>query len=48
MVCVTAPAVRVALGEELGLAPGAITTGQLVQAQRELVSAGQGRAGCPG
>eukprot|EP00884_Botryococcus_braunii_P007911 jgi/Botrbrau1/17120/Bobra.0157s0021.2 len=36
MVCQTAPAVRVAIGEELGLAPGAITTGQLVAAQRAL------------
>ena len=44
MVCVTAPSVRVAVGEELGLAPGAITTGQLVQAQRELVRGAAGRA----
>ncbi|EFN55045.1 hypothetical protein CHLNCDRAFT_24040 [Chlorella variabilis] len=36
MVCVTAPAVRVAIGEELGLAPGTITTGQMVAAQRQL------------
>ena len=36
MICVTAPAVRVAIGEEVGLAPGSITTGQMVTAQREL------------
>ncbi len=36
MVVVTAPAVRVAIGEELGLAPGAATTGQMVAAQRAL------------
>lgn len=36
MVCVTAPAVRVAIGEELGLGPGTVTTGQMVQAQRRL------------
>lgn len=34
MVCITAPAVRVAIGEELGLGPGAVTTGQMVEAQR--------------
>lgn len=32
--CITAPAVRVAVGEELGLGPGAVTTGQMVEAQR--------------
>lgn len=36
VVCQTAPAVRVSIGEEFGLAPGAITTGQLVSAQRQL------------
>ncbi|PRW56960.1 ferredoxin [Chlorella sorokiniana] len=36
MVCITAPAVRVAIGEELGLGPGAVTTGQMVEAQRRL------------
>lgn len=36
VVCQTAPAVRVAIGEEFGLAPGTITTGQLVAAQRKL------------
>ncbi|KAL4452172.1 hypothetical protein ABPG75_007834 [Micractinium tetrahymenae] len=36
MVCVTAPAVRVAIGEELGLAAGTVTTGQMVEAQRRL------------
>ena len=36
MICVTAPAVRVAIGEEVGLAPGSITTGQMVTAQRQL------------
>lgn len=36
MVAITAPAVRVALGEELGLSPGSVTTGQMVTAQREL------------
>ena len=35
-VCITAPAVRVALGEELGLGPGAVTTGQMVTAQKQL------------
>lgn len=34
--CVTAPAVRVAIGEELGLAPGSVATGQMVTAQHEL------------
>ena len=29
MVCVTAPAVRVAIGEELGTGPGSVTTGQV-------------------
>lgn len=36
VVCQTAPAVRVTIGEEFGLAPGSITTGQLVSAQRQL------------
>ncbi|PSC71155.1 ferredoxin [Micractinium conductrix] len=36
MVCVTAPAVRVAIGEELGTGPGSVTTGQMVAAQRAL------------
>lgn len=36
VVCQTAPAVRVTIGEEFGLPPGAITTGQLVSAQRQL------------
>jgi hypothetical protein len=42
MVCVTAPAVRVAVGEELGLGPGSVTTGQMVTAQRRL---GEGASG---
>lgn len=36
MVCVTAPSVRVAIGEELGQAPGTVSTGQMVAAQRML------------
>lgn len=36
MVAVTAPAVRVAIGEEVGLAPGTATVGQMVAAQRAL------------
>lgn len=32
----SAPAVRVAIGEEVGLAPGEVTTGQMVAAQRAL------------
>ena len=36
MVCVTAPAVRVAIGEEVGLAPGTASEGQMVSAQRQL------------
>lgn len=31
-----APSIRVAVGEELGLAPGAVTTGQIATAQRML------------
>jgi iron only hydrogenase large subunit-like protein len=30
MVAQTAPAVRVAIGEEAGMAPGSISTGQMV------------------
>ena len=36
MVAVTAPAVRVAIGEEVGLGPGSVNVGQMVAAQREL------------
>lgn len=36
MVIQTAPSVRVSIGEELGLAPGAVETGQMVAAQRAL------------
>jgi len=36
MVAMTAPAVRVAIGEEVGMAPGSITVGQMVAAQRAL------------
>lgn len=36
MVCMTAPAVRVAIGEEVGMAPGSITVGQMAAAQRAL------------
>ena len=36
MVAQTAPAVRVAIGEELGLAPGAVSTGAMVAALRRL------------
>jgi NADH-quinone oxidoreductase subunit G len=36
MVIQTAPSVRVSIGEELGLAPGSVTTGQMVAAQRAL------------
>jgi hypothetical protein len=36
MVVQTAPSVRVAIGEELGLQPGAITTGQLVSGLKAL------------
>jgi iron only hydrogenase large subunit-like protein len=36
MVAQTAPAVRVAIGEELGLAPGTISTGQMVAALKAL------------
>lgn len=36
MVIQTAPSVRVSIGEELGLAPGSVETGQMVAAQRAL------------
>jgi NADH-quinone oxidoreductase subunit G len=36
MVVQTAPAVRVAIGEEAGLAPGSITTGQMVAGLKKL------------
>ncbi len=36
VVCQTAPAVRVSIGEEFGLEPGTISTGQIVAAQRKL------------
>lgn len=36
----TAPAVRVALGEELGMEPGSIVTGKMVAALRNLGSIG--------
>jgi iron only hydrogenase large subunit-like protein len=36
MVVQTAPSVRVAIGEELGMEPGAITTGQLVSGLKAL------------
>lgn len=36
MVAMTAPAVRVAIGEEVGQGPGAVNVGQMVSAQREL------------
>jgi NADP-reducing hydrogenase subunit HndD len=36
MVVATAPSVRVAIGEEVGLGPGGLTTGQLVSSLREL------------
>jgi NADH-quinone oxidoreductase subunit G len=36
MVAQTAPAVRVAIGEEAGLAPGSITTGQMVAGLKRL------------
>jgi hypothetical protein len=36
MVVQTAPAVRVAIGEEMGLAPGAVSTGQLVAGLKAL------------
>ncbi|KAL4447934.1 hypothetical protein ABPG75_005153 [Micractinium tetrahymenae] len=36
MVIQTAPSVRVSIGEELGLAPGTVETGQMVSAQRAL------------
>ena len=36
MVVQTAPSVRVSIGEELGLAPGTVETGQMVAAQRAL------------
>lgn len=36
LVAMTAPAVRVAIGEELGLGPGVVSTGQMVTAQRQL------------
>jgi NADH-quinone oxidoreductase subunit G len=36
MVVQTAPATRVAIGEELGLAPGAVATGQMVAGLRAL------------
>jgi iron only hydrogenase large subunit-like protein len=36
MVAQTAPSVRVAIGEELGMAPGAVSTGQMVAALRRL------------
>ncbi|GAB4819092.1 hypothetical protein N2152v2_006138 [Parachlorella kessleri] len=36
MIIMMAPSIRVAVGEELGLAPGAVTTGQIATAQRML------------
>ncbi len=36
MVAMTAPAVRVAIGEEVGQGPGSVNVGQMVSAQREL------------
>ena len=36
MVAQTAPAVRVAIGEEAGLAPGSVTTGQMVAGLKRL------------
>lgn len=36
MVAMTAPAVRVAIGEEVGLAPGSITIGQMVTGLRDI------------
>lgn len=36
LVAMTAPAVRVAIGEELGLGPGVVSTGQMITAQRQL------------
>lgn len=36
MVAQTAPSVRVAIGEEAGLAPGTITTGQMVAGLKQL------------
>jgi iron only hydrogenase large subunit-like protein len=35
MVVQTAPAVRVAIGEEVGLAPGSIETGQMVAGEED-------------
>ena len=37
MVVQTAPSVRMSIGEELGLTPGTLETGQMVAAQRALV-----------
>jgi len=36
MVAMTAPSVRVAIGEEVGEGPGVVNTGQMISAQREL------------
>jgi NADH-quinone oxidoreductase subunit G len=36
MVAQTAPATRVAIGEELGLAPGSVSTGQMVAGLKAL------------
>jgi iron only hydrogenase large subunit-like protein len=36
MVAQTAPAVRVAIGEEAGLAPGSVSTGQMVAGLKRL------------
>ena len=50
MVAQTAPAVRVAIGEELGLPPGSVSTGQMVAALKALgfdyvFDTGAGRGG---
>lgn len=36
MVAQTAPAVRVAIGEEAGLSPGSVSTGQMVAGLKQL------------
>jgi NADH-quinone oxidoreductase subunit G len=40
MVAQTAPAVRVAIGEEAGMAPGSISTGQMVAGMQEAKGGG--------
>lgn len=42
LVIMMAPSIRVSIGEEVGLAPGEVTTGQIATAQRMLGGCSQG------